>query len=146
MLIMRTIMCISFLFLLYGCDVQPAPIEYGKEECNFCKMTIVDRQHAAQMVTNKGKQFKYDAIECMLNDLNDKQNTQEYKTYLVSDYGNGLMTKAEEATYLISHEIKSPMGAFLSAFSSKAAATSVMNKSGGQIYNWQEIRKKYGIE
>ena len=131
---------------MLGCDVGPAPIEYGKEECSFCKMTIVDRQHAAQLVTNKGKQYKYDAIECMLNDLNEKQNAQEIKIYLVSDYGKGVMTGAEEATYLISQEIKSPMGAFLSAFSSKEEATSFKNKSGGQIYNWKEIRKKYGIE
>jgi len=146
MLLIRNLLYLSFLFCLWGCDTQPAAIEFGKEECSFCKMTIVDQQHAAQLVTKKGKQFKYDAIECMLNDLNEKQNAQENKIYLVSDYGKSKMTTAEDATYLISKEIKSPMGAFLSAFSSNAEATSVMNKSGGEVYNWQEIRKKYGIE
>ena len=29
-------------------------------------MTIVDRQHAAEAVTSKGKVFKFDAIECMV--------------------------------------------------------------------------------
>jgi copper chaperone NosL len=146
MVIIRNLFYILVLFLLTGCEVQPVPIEFGKEECSFCKMTIVDRQHAAQLVTKKGKQFKYDAIECMLNDLNEKQNTQENKIYLVSDYGKSKMTTAEDATYLISQAIKSPMGAFLSAFSSNAEATSVMTKSGGEVYNWQEIKKKYGIE
>jgi len=146
MVIIRNLFYILVLFLLTSCEVQPVPIEFGKEECSFCKMTIVDRQHAAQLVTKKGKQFKYDAIECMLNDLNEKQNTQENKIYLVSDYGKSKMTTAEDATYLISQAIKSPMGAFLSAFSSNAEATSVMTKSGGEVYNWQEIKKKYGIE
>ena len=145
-MLIRNLLYFLVLFILTGCEVQPVPIEFGKEECSFCKMTIVDRQHAAQLVTKKGKQFKYDAIECMLNDLNEKQNTQENKIYLVSDYGKSKMTTAEDATYLISQAIKSPMGAFLSAFSSNAEATSVMTKSGGEVYNWQEIKKKYGIE
>ncbi len=146
MLIIRNLLYILFLFLLPGCEVQPAPIEFGKEECSFCKMTIVDRQHAAQLVTKKGKQFKFDAIECMLNSLNQKRTSLENQIYLVSDYGKGTMTSAEDATYLISKTIKSPMGAFLSAFSSKTEAMTTKDQLGGEIYTWEEIKKKYEIE
>ena len=109
-------------------------------------MTIVDRQHAAQLVTKKGKQFKFDAIECLLNDLNQKKNSQENQIYLVSDYGKGTMSKAEDATYLISQGIRSPMGAFLSAFSSRTEAMTAKDQQGGEIYSWEEIKKKYEIE
>ncbi len=146
MFIIRNLMSIFVLFTFAGCQVQPDPIEFGKEECSFCKMTIVDRQHAAQLVTNKGKQYKFDAIECMLNSLNEKQNSKGNQIYLVSDYGKGTMTKAEDATYLISQGIKSPMGAFLSAFSSKTDAITTKDQQGGEIYTWEEIMKKYEIE
>lgn len=145
-MLMRNLLYILVLFILTGCEVQPVPIMFGKEECSFCKMTIVDRQHAAQLVTKKGKQFKFDAIECMLNSLNQKHNAQENQIYLVSDYGKGTMTKAEDATYLVSQAIKSPMGAFLSAFSSRTEAMTTKDLHGGEIYTWEEIKKKYEIE
>jgi copper chaperone NosL len=146
MVIIRNLLYILVLFILTGCEVHPVPIEFGKEECSFCKMTIVDRQHAAQLVTKKGKQFKFDAIECMLNSLNQKQNSRDNQIFLVSDYGKGKMTNAEDATYLISQAIKSPMGAFLSAFSLKKEALTTKDQHGGEIYTWEEIKKKYEIE
>ena len=47
----------------------------------------------------KGKQFKFDAIECMLNDLSDKTEL-ELAYLLVSDYGNpGQMVDAKTAIF-----------------------------------------------
>ena len=134
------------ILLATSCKVEPEIINYGSDACNFCKMTIVDQQHAAQYVTNKGKQFKFDAIECMLNDLAEK-STNEIHTFLVSDYGRpGSMADAQTATYLISQEIKSPMGAFLSAFSSEESAKKTKQESGGKLYNWSSIKEKYDVK
>ena len=58
------------LVLIISCKVEESPINYGQDACKFCKMTIVDKQHAAEIVTKKGKPFKYDAIECMVRDEN----------------------------------------------------------------------------
>ena len=73
------------LVLMASCSTQPEPINYGSDACHFCKMTIVSKTHAAQAVSVKGKQFKYDAIECMVNDLNTENNT-EMSIVLVADY------------------------------------------------------------
>ena len=60
---------VTILFLsLAACTVAPVPINFGSDGCHFCKMTIVDKQHAAELVTSKGKAYKYDAIECMIDD------------------------------------------------------------------------------
>ncbi|MCK5638192.1 MAG: nitrous oxide reductase accessory protein NosL [Flavobacteriaceae bacterium] len=135
-----------FLLIFSSCSVEPEKINFGSDACRFCKMTIVDQQHAAQYVTAKGKQFKFDAIECMLNDL-EEITTENISTFLVSDYGNpGSMTDATTATYLISEEIKSPMGAFLSAFSSKVKAEEIHKKSGGKLYSWTTIKEKYSVK
>lgn len=53
--------------LLSACTPKAQSITYGADMCHFCKMNIVDVQHASEIVTKKGKVFKYDAIECMLN-------------------------------------------------------------------------------
>ena len=130
------------LLLAISCKVAPEAIEYGKDQCSFCKMNIVDQTHSAQFVTAKGKQFKFDAIECMVNYLG--QNSEEkIALSLVADYGNpGEMTDAETATYLISEGIKSPMGANLSAFSAKNTAEEFQQKHAGEIFSWDLLKQK----
>ena len=139
---LKPIIGIVILLLLISCKVEPEKIEYGKDQCNFCMMNIVDKTHAAQYVTKKGKQFKFDAIECMVNDLSEK-NEKDLAFILVADYSNpGKMIVAKNATYLISEEIKSPMGANLSAISDSKKASELSQKHSGNIYTWEKIKEK----
>jgi len=125
--------------MLSACSTKPQPIEYGKDQCIFCKMNVVDKAHSAQLVTTKGKQYKYDAIECLINDI-DKREAADIAIMLVANFNNpGEMLIAEKATYLISPGIKSPMGAFLSAVDQTEVAHSLVEKNGGDVYNWQSV-------
>ena len=143
--ITQTLLALSLLFFI-SCSLEPEKINYGSDSCHFCQMTIVDQQHAAQYVTAKGKQFKFDAIECMLNEFSEI-TTEDVSVILVADYGNpGNMTAARNATYLISEEIKSPMGAFLSAFSEEQKAKELLLTSTDKIYTWSSIKEKYSVE
>lgn len=129
-----------------SCEVKPQKITYGEDACHFCKMTIVDKQHAAQLVTVKGKAFKYDAIECMMSHL-ETWNEATVKLYLVADYRQpGTLTNAKDAHYLISEAIPSPMGEFLTAFENKAQRDSTQQTLNGQALNWQELTKKYHLK
>ena len=130
------------LMTAFGCAVEAEPIHFGQDACHFCKMTIVERQFAAQCVTRKGKQFKYDAIECMVHELRAKGNEAEMGLLKVSDYAGGPMIDATRASYLISPKIKSPMGAFLSAFASPQEASRAQQEHGGSVYNWQGLKEK----
>ena len=131
-----------FVILVTSCSIEPEKISYGQEACHFCKMTIVDRQHAAQIVTAKGKAYKYDAAECMINDLKQKDDT-DIKFHLVNDYSNpSVLIDATNAIFIISDAIKSPMGANLSAFNSVEEANRISTEYGGKLYNWEEIREK----
>lgn len=131
------------LGLLVSCSINAAEIYYGTDGCQFCKMTIVDRQHAAQLVTDKGKAYKFDAIECMIKRLHSMENSS-IGMVLVSDFEEpGLMINAKSATYLVSNQIPSPMGAFLSAFGNKAKAISTSREKSGQLYSWEELMHKF---
>ena len=135
-----TLFSLLFLLILYSCSTEPEAIHYGSDQCHLCKMNIVDQQHAAQYVTKKGKQYKFDAIECMMNQLKEVDDNDIAK-FLVSDYGNpGEMTDATKATYLISENIKSPMGAYLSAFSDKQKAIQTQKEFTGKLYDWNAIQ------
>jgi copper chaperone NosL len=133
---------LAILLLTISCKIEPEAIEFGKDQCSFCVMNIVDKTHAAQYVTKKGKQFKFDAIECMVNDLSEK-NEEEISIMLVANYTNpGEMIDAKTASYLISTAIKSPMGANLSAVSLIEKAEELQQKYSGDIYTWQTLKKR----
>ena len=123
-----------------GCSIKESPIVYGKDACNFCKMNIVDKQHAAEIVTTKGKPFKYDAIECMVEEMKSR-NESELSLILITDYSNpGKLVDAKSATYLISEKIPSPMGANLSGFGNKENAKQTAKEKSGKIYSWSELK------
>ncbi|QQX75810.1 MULTISPECIES: nitrous oxide reductase accessory protein NosL [Aequorivita] len=128
--------------LLVSCNVSPQHIEYGTDACHYCNMTIVDRQHAAQLVTTKGKAFKYDAIECMVHSLQDDKNDSEIALYLVADFNQaGQLIDATMAFYLVSEQITSPMGANLSAFENEKSAQNAKQKFTGEVFSWEKIQK-----
>ncbi|MDO9039729.1 MAG: nitrous oxide reductase accessory protein NosL [Lutibacter sp.] len=130
------------LLVTISCKVEPEAIVYGKDQCISCKMNIVDQTHSAQFVTAKGKQFKFDAIECMVKFIG-RNSEEKIALTLVADYGNpGEMTEAEKATYLITPAIKSPMGANLSAFSVKSTAEEFQQKHSGEIFTWELLKQK----
>jgi copper chaperone NosL len=119
--------------------VSPKPIDYGNDGCHFCKMTIVDKVHAAEIVTNKGKVYKFDATECMVN-FKENFDTSEIKFYLSNNYSEPeVLTDATKATFLISKNIPSPMGAFLSAFKNKEDAQKMQSEQSGTLYTWDEL-------
>lgn len=137
---------ISLLLSLIGllaCEIKPQTIHYGMDACDFCQMTIVDKQHAAQVVTEKGKAYKYDAIECMMNALRH-WDRPPVAYYLVTDYASpGAFTNASEAYYLISPAIPSPMGEYLTAFADKDVREKAYEEAGGTTLEWNQLRERY---
>ena len=136
------------LLFLSACTVEPTPINYGQDACEFCKMNIVDQQHAAEMVTKKGKFFKYDAVECMLNYLNRNELASEEMAFLlVCNYNQpGELIDARGATYIISEAIPSPMGAFLSALDNPDSGKQIIEVKGGEVVTWEELKKRYEVK
>jgi copper chaperone NosL len=127
-----------------SCSIEPKPIEYGNDHCHYCDMTVVDKTHAAEYTTKKGKSFTYDAIECLVNDINEQDNESTMAFVLVADYANpGVLIDANTAFFLISENIKSPMGANLSAFNSKESTEEHLKEFGGDLYSWTELKTKF---
>ena len=128
---------------LSSCAVEPVPIDYGKDACHFCNMNIVDQQHAAEIVTDKGKAFKFDALECMMRDIT-KRNEEEIAHFLMTDYLTpGKLVDATKATYLISEAIPSPMGANLTGFESNEKAVETQQEKGGTVYSWDSLKELF---
>lgn len=136
----------SFLIVIvltvFSCSVEPQDIEYGQDACYYCEMTIVDKIHGAEIVTKKGKVYKFDATECMIYHIKEN-NKKDIALFLTNGFNEPeILIDAKKATYLISENVPSPMGANLSAFKVKENAEKVKDSKGGKLYNWEELLKK----
>lgn len=130
---------IVLLMMLCSCNVSPQAIDYGNDGCHFCKMTIVDKVHAAEVVTKKGKVYKFDATECMINFMAEF-DASEIELYLSNNYtAPETLIDATKSTFLISENIPSPMGAFLSAFKNQEDAKKTQADKGGELYSWDQL-------
>ncbi len=140
---LKHVFLLTLLWAFFSCNVSPEAINYGSDGCHFCKMTIVDKVHAAEIVTKKGKVYKFDATECMLHFM-DEFDAAEVSLYLSNNYTEPeVLINATQATFLISKNVPSPMGAFLSAFKNKTDAESVQAQKGGQLYTWEDLLAKF---
>lgn len=137
-------------YLLFGlliclvtisCKPKPEPIVYGSDSCHYCKMTIVSKQFASELVTQKGRAYKFDAVECMVHQLAEGPGTPN-SLLLVHDYlsGSDDFIDAATAHYVISEDIQSPMGAHLAGFKNFQQAKQYQEKQGGKILTWDELQ------
>jgi copper chaperone NosL len=138
--IIKIIAVLGLLILASACSQEPAEVHYGSDECVHCKMMITDEQFASQIVTEKGKALKFDAIECMA--VYQRQNADELQGAIryVSDYNQpGSWLKAREAQFVKSEVVNSPMGESLLAFPSQEMAKKHIAERPGQLLDWAEV-------
>jgi copper chaperone NosL len=129
------------LFFFTSCAAQQEPISYGKDNCHHCKMTISDNRYGSEMVTKKGKVFKFDSIECMAKYLNEKGDA-DTGLLLVTDYTNpGTFVETSKASFLQSEQLPSPMGMNLTAFNSEEEAKNLAGEKGGEVVNWEGVKQ-----
>lgn len=130
-------------FLISSCKPKSEPIAYGENDCSYCQMTIVDKIHGAQLVTSKGKVYKYDAVECMVMALKEMDETDMAMILVNHLEEPEALIDATSSTFLISKKLPSPMGGFLTAFASREAAEDALIEYGGELYSWQELKNEY---
>ena len=133
----------AILVVLYGCSPEPEPIRFGSDLCVYCKMMISDTRYGGEMVTIKGKVYKYDSIECLAASyLKGEINQAEIHSLWTVDFAQPeKLIDAKQALYLQSKDLHSPMGLNLSAFAEQATAEKVERLYIGSLLGWDEVQK-----
>lgn len=139
----NTVYVLILVSLCMSCTPMPKPIDYGSDQCYGCKMIIADKRFGAELVTTKGKVYKFDAIECLIPEV--KENGEDhYKHILVSDYSRpGEFLDATTGFFLISEQVPSPMGYSLSSYATQEALSNVMREHGGESYDWKQLYSQF---
>lgn len=141
------IIFIIILTTVVSCSTDPEQINFGSDQCALCRMNISEQKFGAEIVTKKGKIFKYDGTECMLNALSlGNVNYDDAAGFYVIDAANPKqLTDAVNASYLISEKLPSPMGANLSAYSKKSDAEANQKQYGGELKTWSDLLVKFKV-
>lgn len=122
-----------------GCSNKPTPIITGRDECSFCRMTISDRRFGAELVTRKGKPYKFDDLHCLQQFIKAQPAAAEKAGFYVTSYsGTQDLVDAEKAFFLRSDAIHAPMGGHTASFASKPGLDSLQQTLQGTIINWKE--------
>lgn len=124
-----------------GCSPQPEPLIFTQDTCHFCKMTLMDPKYGAELVTDKGKIYKYDSVECLVRhrEAEPKLAQQTHSLWVIDAGQPGTLIPAESAYYLHSLKLPSPMGAFITSLKDRSRTEALQKSYPGKILNWQDM-------
>ena len=141
---MKNIHLLLFTLLTVSCSTAPQPLVVGQDECSYCKMPIAEIKYGSEIITEKGKVFKYDDVGCMIKFLkNDFHGDASTITMYVALFSADHELKdVNKLVFLKSAEIHSPMNSGIAAFSSRQDAESLSSKFPGEILTWDQLQKQ----
>ena len=138
------LVALIFLFGFSSCSTKPEPFVAGKDDCYVCKMGIADFRFGGEVITKKGKIYKFDDMRCMIDFL--KSGTVEEKDISKKLFMNfekpNEFLDVKSAWFVASKEIKSPMNSNISAYATKTAAENILKDKQGEIVTWDEIYQR----
>lgn len=143
---LRSFSAIVFVALafLVGCTKEQKwePILLSKDVCHYCKMVISDKRFGAEFVTEKGKVFKFDAIECLGHYHEDNAGLKG-TAYVVDSFSESNMIPLKTAQFFHDPNVRSPMGKGIFAGPSAQALES-HNPQKHSVIDWQGVLKLIG--
>ena len=140
----RVAIAATFLLIFFcSCNTGPQPIKIGVDACSFCKMTISDNRFGGEIITKKGKTYKFDDIHCLIafkksNALNGEDIGH---IYFVKFDGTHNLIEAAKAYLFKSNELHTPMAGNLAAFENEQSLNNTAQKFKGTASNWNDLLK-----
>jgi len=137
----------ALLIMLAGCEPKPQPIQFGSDQGDYCRMIITEPQFASQILNNQGRSFKFDSIECMAAYSLTADDPENIHSHWVPNFENpDRWLQAEDAYFLHSETLRSPMGLYLSAYADRESAEKYRQEYKGEIVSWNEVKEIVRLE
>lgn len=140
---MKSLFIVLIAFLMVSCGSnEPKPINLNTDMCDFCKMTIANGKFGAELITQKGRYYKFDDVSCMVQFA--KLSEVPAKAFFVNDYlKENELVATEKCYYLKGGTINSPMRGNLAAFSSDKEQKEFQTKLNADPMTWKQIYDSY---
>lgn len=130
--------------LLLSCGDEPAglrppEIEYGEEVCDHCSMILSDARFATAMAVRTARgdtaYRSFDDVGALFLYARSHPDLRVLARW-VHDYGTGSWLPAEDAVYVQSSEIASPMAHGVAAFATRDRAEELAAGVEGQVMDY----------
>jgi len=128
--------------VLSSCEPEVQAINYGHDGCSYCRMTIVEELYGAELLTAKGKSYKFDSIECLAAFvIKDEVSSEKIHGLYFTDFEQaGHLYPVQEMIFVQAKKLKSPMGLNLSAYRSQKTADDVALLYFGETMTWEQVQ------
>ena len=132
--------CLSLILLIIGCQSSDSPVPINREVdmCEHCRMTISDFRYAAEII-EKRRTHKFDDIGCMLAYAQSKNISPGNARIWVMDFDNSTWIRGDEAYFVTSPEIHTPMGYGIIAFKDPIKAKEVADKNEVEVVELKSL-------
>ncbi len=132
----------TFVLLVACGHSGPEKININKDDCDNCKMSISDKRFACELVTEKGRAYKFDDLACMMSYKNDNKDKMSNAHFYINNYllPNDLLL-SDKLTFVKGENISSPMGGNVAAFTNKDSAGTYLVRWNAEIISWQIINQ-----
>jgi copper chaperone NosL len=139
-----TILALIPLMFFTSCNAQPEPFKYGIDNCHACKMGIMDPRFGAEIITTKGKVYKFDDLICIVRFLKSGAIKQEEikQNVIINFEKENDFIDVKNAFFFVSNELRSPMGSNAAAFTTEQAAQKAKAGKEGELMKWDAIYNK----
>jgi copper chaperone NosL len=118
--------------------VEPVAL-VPEDMCSYCRMAISEKQYAAEMIDGEGQPFKFDDIGCMLNFVKKQSVSVSSSSFFVMDFEQRQWLKADDAYYVRSSELTSPLSGGIIAFKDQNKAQEAAGKYHGKLLRFKEL-------
>lgn len=117
----------------------PPEISYGRDICIECNMIISEPRFAASYRLDDGETKSFDGIGELVKHAQRLSEFERIAFAWVHDYNTEDWLLADEAFFVAGHEIVTPMGHGIVAFTSEPAADRFAADVGGEVMRWPDV-------
>lgn len=129
------------LFFLSCGETKPVAAKLNSDNCDYCNMTISDSKFVAELITAKGKIYKFDDLFCLKSFLKENTEQKDPQLYVTNFEQPNTFLTVEDAVFVKSEGINSPMGGNTIALSNNGKAEEYSKRLTGQILKWDDLNK-----
>ncbi len=128
-------------FATAGCGGQdltkPPKMFYGRDGCAQCRMIIADERFACAAATADRRFLKFDDIGCFA--AHEKKSAEHVLRSWVRNAGADEWIGKEEARFVHSPNLVTPMGYGFAATATVDKAARFAEENAGRVITWEEL-------
>ncbi len=93
--LIKNCLFLLLLLLLNSCSKGPKPIEYGSDNCDYCRMLITDPKFGTEFINDKGKVYKFDSVECLAAFSTEPADDMEHSMWITDFFNPGVLVESK---------------------------------------------------